>query len=238
MLQKIYHIILFCALAQGSICQNNNYSLVITTDEVQPPGALYTWNEVLIQSKDTSFYYTLHNRTPDKIEGLKKGKYTVRLLSLFHHQLIKEVTLSDKKEITLAFSGAAKFYKTSKNSVKLSDKLSGNDTLFVAYTSLNLGETFEKLGFVKTGAGVYKVIQYKGISRNIQQELEINEQQIQALKKFEADLKKLKPKKDCPHNGTYTITFQKQWLVIRDASCSSWQGLNDLKASVLFVNGK
>ena len=175
--------------------QSNNYSLQIKTDDKPSLHGFSYWQQIKVVSKDTSFTYRLHTGNPDEIKNLKAGTYKVAVLSLFNHYISKKIILN-KKTPLIKFSGLSAYYVKTANAINLSQKLKLNDTLFIVYSNTKDESLKEKMGVTKTKLG-YTVIQYKGISNEVFQEMMVNEATYKSVIKFEADGKKANsPKAD------------------------------------------
>ena len=217
--------------------QSNNYALEIHTDDKSTLHGFSYWGEVKITSKDTSFYYALHSSNPDKIEGLKKGMYTVTCTSVFNHSVSKVVDLGKKKLSKIKFKGLQSYYKKAPEIINLSERIKNNDTLYIIFSSNHSGMiAYEKLGIVKKNGKII-AIQFKGLTSDIFQEAGIAEDQFKDVIKFELEAKKLKANPSCNNYETYSMELNGEIFSFVDKTCS-WQGLNALKASLFVRYGR
>src|SRR5579872_2988206 len=151
----------------------NTCSLQIKTDDKPSIHGFSYWQYIKVVSKDTSFIYKLHTANPDVIPDLKAGTYKIAVTSLFNHYSSKKVELN-KKTPLLKFAGLASYYTKTTAATNLSQKLKPGDTLFIIYSNNQNESEKEKMGITKTKTG-YTVIQYKGITNEVFQEMMINE---------------------------------------------------------------
>ncbi len=226
----------FALLLPFSLFQQSNYSLLISTDDKPLENGFTYWTEVKISSKDTSFYYALHSRNPEKLEGLKAGSYTVTFTSVFNHSIVKIVELGRKKQTTVKVKGLKKYYTKAPELVNLSERLKDGDTLYIIYTSLNVGIAYEKIGITKKGS-TYTALQFKGLTSDVFQDMQITGDQYTAVNKFELEAKKLKPNSNCNKAGLYTLALNQELYSFTDVSCT-WHGLDNLKGVLFMQTGK
>jgi hypothetical protein len=209
----------------------NTYSLKLITDDVQTAHSFSYWGEVKVKSADTSFYYSLHSITPDLISLNKPGTYTITCTSVFGDAITK--TAKIKKPLSkLKLKGMKSYYKAAPTLINLSERMKNNDTLFVVYSTGYPVFYYEKLGVAKKD-GKYYAIQYQGLTTDIFQSMQINENQFKEVMKFEMLSKELKPSSSCVNPEVYTLELSREIYSFTDASCN-WNGFNNLK-SVLFI---
>jgi hypothetical protein len=229
---------LFCIISCVAVlqAQNNLCSLQIKTDDKPSLHGFSYWQQIKVVSKDTSFTYRLHTGNPDVIANLKPGTYKVAVTSVFNHYISKKIELN-KKTPLIKFAGLTTHYIKPKTAGNLSDKLKLNDTLFVITSNTQNENTKEKLGITKTKIG-YTVIQYKGITNEVFQEMMINDATYKAVPKFESEGKKANsPKAEtAPAAEIDTIELNKEITTFIVAG--KWEGFNGLKAVLLAVEGK
>ena len=216
--------------------QSNAHSLLIKTDDKPSLHGFSYWQQIKVVSKDTSFTYRLHKGNPDEIKNLKAGTYKVAILSLFNHYISKKIVLN-KKTPLIKFSGLSAYYVKPATATNLSQKLKLNDTLFIVYSNSKDESLKEKMGVTKTKLG-YTVIQYKGITNEVFQEMMVNEATYQAVVKFETEGKKANsPKADtAPVAEAYSLELNKELVTF--IVPGQWDGYNNLKGILLLVEKK
>jgi hypothetical protein len=195
------------------------------------------WQELSVNSKDTSFTYRLHQGNPDVIRNLKPGTYQLTAVSLFGHKITQKTTLSNKTEGKVAFKGLQKFYKRVPADQNLSEKLKLNDTLYVLYSSSADENVREKMAITRNKQG-YKAIQYKGIGNEVFQEMQFKDVLYSTVINFEKDGKKANsPKAEtAPKADIYTIELNKE--IVSFIIPGDWGGLDKLKAVLFIVEQK
>jgi len=206
-----------------------------TDDKITMHGFCY-WQQLQVKSKDTSFTTHLHRANPDEIKNLKAGTYTLTAVSVFGGKLSKKVELN-KKTAPVKWKGLQAFYKRVPEKESLSGKLKLNDTLFILYSSSADENAREKIGITKTASG-YKAIQYRGISQEVQQEMQFKDEFFKDVVAFEANGKKANsPKAEtAPKAEIYTIALRKE--IISFIVPAEWNGMNNLKAKLFIAEQK
>jgi hypothetical protein len=219
-------------LARGQ----QRFTLSIKTDDKITMHGFCYWQELQVKSKDTSFTTHLHRSNPDEIKNLKAGTYTLTAVSLFNGRIAKKIELN-KKTPPVKWKGLQAFYKRVTEKQSLSEKLKMNDTLFILYSSSADENAKEKIGITKTANG-YKAIQYRGISQEVQQEMQFKNEFFKDVVAFEANGKKANsPKAEtAPVAEIYTLALHKD--IISFIVPGQWNGLDQLKAKLFIVEQK
>ncbi|MFL5753406.1 MAG: hypothetical protein ACJ76F_08365 [Bacteroidia bacterium] len=224
-------IIILISLCTLTSYSQNNYSLKLITDDKLSAHSFSYWGEVRVKSADTSFYYSLHSVFPDVVNVNKPGTYTITCTSVFGDAISKTVKIK-KPESKLKLKGMKSYYKAAPTLINLSERMKNNDTLFIVYSTGYPAFYYEKIGVAKKD-GKYYAIQYQGLTTDIFQTMQINENQFKEVVKFEMLSKELKPSPSCSNPEFYTLELSREIYSFTDASCN-WNGFNNLK-SVLFI---
>ncbi len=235
-MQKIIFPFCLFFLCSSLFSQNNLLSLQIKTDDKPSLHGFSYWQQIKVVSKDTSFTYRLHTANPDIIKNLKPGTYKIAISSLFNHYISKKIELN-KKTPLLKFAGLAAYYTKTPATSNLSEKLKISDTLFIIYSNNQNESLKEKMGITKTKIG-YTVIQYKGITNEVFQEMMVNEATYKAVIKFETEGKKANsPKAEtAPVAEVYSVELNKELTTF--IVPGQWDGFNSLKGILLLVEQK
>ncbi len=225
-------IFLNCAL----FSQSKRLALQIKTDDKPSLHGFSYWQQIKISTKDTSFTVPLHRSNPDVFKNLKAGTYSITVSSMFNHQITKKVALNKKTPLT-KIKGLAAFYSKAPETAQLSEKIKLTDTLYIIFSTTQNESAKEKLGITKIKAG-YNVMQYKGISNEVFQEMQISEATYKTVIKFEADGKKANsPKAETATIAeVYTIELNK--AISTFIVPGNWDGMNSLKSILLLVEQK
>jgi hypothetical protein len=212
--------------------QKDKFQIQITADDKESIHGFSFWNEIKVVSKDTSFYYSLHSYTPDTVTITKKGIYTVSCKSVFNHSISKSVEIKKKGKTKIKLQGMRDFYKHAPEAINLTERVKNMDTLIIICSTGNPAISYSKIGIVKKD-GKYIAMQFKGLTDDIFQVMQISDLQYAEVIKFEAIGKKLKPNPSCETPETYTIELNREIFSFVDTSCQ-WHGFDVLKA-VLFI---
>jgi hypothetical protein len=230
-MRRVQLLFFLFSLISLPLFQQGNYQLLLKADDKMTSHDFSYWGEVKVKSADTSFYYALHSVTPDIINVTKPGSYTITCTSVFGDAIVKKVNVK-KPSTKVKVKGMKSWYKPAPALINLSERMKNNDTLFIVYSTPYPNYYYEKIGVAKKD-GKYYAIQYKGLTTDIFQTMQITEAQFAAVKKFELLSKELKAGNECLSPAVYTLELQKEIYNFTDRSCS-WDGFNSLKG-VLFM---
>lgn len=231
-------LVSFCVIFLTStlFSQNNRFSLQIKSDDKPTLHGFSYWRNIKITSKDTSFSSSLHRANPDVFKNLKGGTYSITVSSLFNHHVSKKIELNKKTRL-IKISGLCSFYIKTNETTSLSEKIKLGDTLYIIFSANQNENLKEKLAVTKTKTG-YAMMQYKGVSNEVFQEMQINENTYKAIIKFENDGKKANSPKGetAPVAEIYTIELNKE--ITTFIVPGEWHGIDNLKGILLAVEKK
>lgn len=235
-MKKVVFSFCLIAISMQFFAQTKRHSLEVKSDDKPGAHGFSFWQQVKINSKDTSIVASLHGNKPTVLKNLKAETYTVTATSLFNHHIQKKVELN-KGNSFIKLSGLESFYTKVPTTTNLSEKIKLNDTLYVIFNSTANENTKEKIGVTKTKTG-YTAIQYVGISNEVFQEMQINETSYKAVIKLETEGKKASTHKTANEQTSeiYTIELNKE--ITTFVIGGQWNGINGLKAVLFLVEKK
>ncbi len=235
-MKNIFFSFCFIFFSTASFSQSKRLPLQLKSDDKPSLHGFSYWQQIKISAKDTSFTTSLHRANPDVFKNLKAGVYTITISSLFNHHVSKEIALNKKTPLT-KITGLTSFYSKTSGSIKLSEKIKLNDTLYIIFSATQNESLKEKLAVTKIKNG-YNVIQYRGISNEVFQEMQINETTYKSVIKFEAEGKKANsPKAEtAPIAEIYTLELNKE--ITTFIVPGQWNGMSNLKGVLLLVEQK
>jgi len=191
-MRTTYLIILTLLLFKAYSQNNSNHDLIIKF-EVEKGLKNQFWNQVILESEDSiHIYQTGLDNLSATIENIPRGKYMVKIKSIFGDILDTVISIDNKPLYRITFHKTKGYYKPLSDSILLTYNLMPIDSIYIiCKVSYPNGYEFKKLQLLKNFDN-YDLRIYEDIYSDNYTQIVVDQSAIQKLKwlEFSAKLKK------------------------------------------------
>lgn len=211
------------------MCFSSNLELKLNTEDNRFLSKF--WNQMLIESKDTTInMYLSYKDTLLTFDLIDDVEYSISFLSKFKHSI--DTTIRLTSSVFIQFSELNTFYSPQEDESLFLTKMNIGDTVHVFYEVRGCFDY--EYGFVeiiknRKGFRSYLYVSFMGEKRPKHRKM--GEQQVDLLLKFENDLRSHDEEGWCSITTYYALELNKTYYSRSDNSCG-WFGYESLLSDV------